>query len=78
MAKPTKLKVWMDSKGYTNRTLADQMELSYEWIYKYSTGRVPDLSRAFKWRFIECFGREEAAKVFEANPQPTVATEVAA
>jgi hypothetical protein len=61
----TPLKSWMDAKGYSNSELARLMDFSYEYIFKFSTGKLPILSEAFKWRFVERFGWEEAAKVFD-------------
>lgn len=66
------LKTWMDSKGYSNSELARIMKLSYEYIYKLSTGRA-ELGYAFKGRFVECFGMEEAGKIFDAVVVPEVA-----
>lgn len=73
MKQMTALKAWMEGKGYSNSELARQMGFSYEYIFKYSTGSLPILSDAFKWRFVQCFGWEEANKVFDAGPQPIVA-----
>lgn len=63
----TKLKIWMDENGYTNRTLAERMDFSYEYIYKIVNGGKPVTDR-FEFLFIKIFGYEEAAKVFDVNP----------
>lgn len=70
MEENTKLKQWMDAKGYSNRDLAERLHLSYNYIYKMAMGKgdssKPILER-FKFLFIEEFGLEEAAKVFEIS-----------
>jgi hypothetical protein len=42
------LKAWMDSKGISNSELARLMGFSYEYIFKFSTGKIPALTDAFK------------------------------
>ena len=64
------LKAWMESKGISNSELARLMGFSYEYIFKFSTGKIPALTDAFKWRFIQRFGWEEANRVFDAGPRP--------
>lgn len=68
------LKEWMDEKGYTSRTLAERMELSYAYIYKLTTETVhgKPIGLSFERRFEKCFGLEEAARLFGAIPQTEV------
>lgn len=71
MQQPTPLKVWMDEKGYSYVSLAKEMGFSYEYIYKIALGKNDKwMTGNFKFRFIECFGWQEASKVFEV-PEPT-------
>lgn len=72
MKHKTTLQAWMTNNGYTNRTLAEKMDFSYEYIYKFATGKV-EMRPTFKWRFVEVFGWDEANKVFDAIAQPRVA-----
>jgi plasmid maintenance system antidote protein VapI len=65
------LKVWMDEKGYSNRQLAQELNLSYDIIYKMSTGKRP-ITDGFKWRFFQRFGLEEASRIFDVTTPTTV------
>ena len=70
----TKLQAWMAEKGFSNRQLAEKMNLSYEYIYKIANAKVEVSDRrTFKYRFVECFGWDEANKVFDVVPLPTLA-----
>jgi len=74
MEHKTKLQAWMAEKGYTNRQLAEKMGLSYEYIYKLANGKVEVSDRrTFKYRFVECFGWDEANRVFDVVPLPKLA-----
>lgn len=72
-----KLQQWMDANGYSNRTLAEAMGFSYEYIYKIVEGK--DDKRAtganFQIRFVNRFGWEEAAKALVLTlPVPEIVT----
>lgn len=61
-----KLRVWMDENGYSNKTLAEAMGFSYEYIYKIiegKDGKRPGVN--FQIRFVERFGWDEAAKALD-------------
>lgn len=63
MSNATQLKTWMDEKGYTISQLAREMRVSYDLVYKFTSGmRQP--TPGFKWHFLERFGCEEAVRTF--------------
>jgi uncharacterized Fe-S cluster-containing radical SAM superfamily enzyme len=67
MQQRTKFASWMAEKGYTYRQLADELDYSYEFIFSLAVGRRhPTLNVQLK--FINRFGRQEAAKAFENSP----------
>lgn len=63
----TPLKQWMDEKGYSYAQLAQELDFSYEYIYKIAKDdkRVTD---SFRLRFLARFGWEEAQNVFDTEP----------
>lgn len=61
---------WMNRRGYTNRTLADALGLSYVLVYKVTAGDKR-ISNGFKCRFAQRFGWDEAVAVFGPDlPSP--------
>lgn len=66
MAQTTTLKLWMDEQGYTARTLAEELDLSYEFIFKIADGSR-GMSTNFQIKFVTRFGWDEAAKVFDTS-----------
>lgn len=62
----TSLSVWMTEKGYTASTLARELGLSYEFIFKIADGSR-GISHNFQLKFLERFGRDEADKVFDTS-----------
>jgi plasmid maintenance system antidote protein VapI len=69
MENSARLSEWMSQKGYSNRQLADEVGFSYDYIYSVVNNRKR-ITGSFKYRFIERFGWQEAAKVFEGVPVP--------
>lgn len=61
---------WMKDKGYSNRQLAGELGFGYDYIYKLVVRRDRCFTDSFKYRFIERFGWQEAAKVFDGVPVP--------
>jgi hypothetical protein len=54
---------WMEQHGETNASLAEKMRISYELVYKITTGvRMP--TNNFKWRFGVVFGFDQAETLF--------------
>lgn len=68
MENTTPLKAWMDRNGFTNRTLAERLNLSYELIYKLAKGQ--EATPGFKWQFAQAFGWEIANELFEPSKEP--------
>lgn len=67
MKQATKLDAWRVAQGYTQLQLARELGISWDLIHRLCVGsRTPTLN--VQVRFIDRFGREEAAKVFEASP----------
>lgn len=64
----TPLKAWMDKKGYTHVQLAQELGYGYDMVYKVATRQDRNVTLAFKIKFIERFGWEEAAHVFDVAP----------
>lgn len=60
------LATWMGENGYTSSSLAKELGLSYESVYKFVTG-VRAVSSNFQLRFVARFGWDEAAKVFDTS-----------
>jgi hypothetical protein len=67
MDEATLLKAWMESKGYSHRTLGVELGYGYDFIYKIVGRKDRKLSSNFKFRFIQRFGWDEAGKVFDAS-----------
>lgn len=63
MTEKKRLMQWMQEKGFDTETLATATGDSYSSIYMMTKGDRP-VNDAFKWRFSETFGWEEAQKVF--------------
>lgn len=67
---------WMEHNGYSNRTLAEALDLSYDLLYKVTTGeRQP--SEGFRWRFAKRFGFDVAERLFGADAPRDLAAEAA-
>lgn len=66
MAQTTTLKLWMEQQGFTSRTLAEELDLSYEFIFKIADGSRK-MSTNFQIKFVARFGWDEAAKVFDTS-----------
>lgn len=69
-APATALKVWMDSKGYSNSQLAQELGFSYDFIYKVAQGKSDprNITLNFQLAFIRRFGWDEAGEVFDTAP----------
>lgn len=64
-----KLKAWMDAKGFTLSTLARELDVTENYIYKLLAGTKP-LGNGFEFRFLKHFGASEHEKLFDAVGQP--------
>ena len=65
----TPLKQWMDEKGYSYAQLAQELDFSYEYIYKIAEAKDGKYATdKFQYRFIRRFGWDEAGKVFDTDP----------
>jgi hypothetical protein len=53
----------MVGEGYTNSSLAAKMNVSYQYIYKF-TGQEKPITRNFKWLYGERLGWQLAARLF--------------
>jgi hypothetical protein len=58
----------MEARGYSNSALAEELDFSYEYIYKLATGSQR-MSDGFKWRFAQRFGWHEANRLLNAEAQ---------
>ncbi len=69
------IKEWMAEKGYTNRTLAERMNLSYDYIYQLTTDtrHLRPMNDRFHMRFLLTFGLKETERIFGALPEPEIA-----
>jgi hypothetical protein len=67
------LSQWMRDRGFDYQTLAEATGDSYSNIYMMARGLRP-VNDAFKWRFAQQFGWDEAQTLFAATPdaQPLV------
>lgn len=75
-----RLRNWMTENNLTKRGLANRMGFSYDGIYqalKTRGDKLGHVSPGFKWHFKQAFGAEIADKIFDADPQPVVAEQVA-
>ena len=61
-----KLETWMRSLGYTNSTLAADVGVSYELIYKLVNNQAA-FSNGFRWKFAQKFGYETANRVLSSG-----------
>lgn len=76
MAQNTTLKLWMEQQGYTARTLAEELDLSYEYIFKIAANDRK-MSTNFRIKFVARFGWDEAAKLFDTSLLRSLSTEAA-
>lgn len=60
----TKFGYWMRDHGYSYKQLADELGYGHDMIYALASGRR-QAGFQFQVKFINRFGREEAAKAFE-------------
>ncbi len=59
-----KLAAWMSEQSIDKRMLATELGISYDLVYRLVTGgRTPTTN--VQIRFINRYGRDEAAKVFD-------------
>lgn len=63
----TKFGTWMRANGYTYRQLADELGIGQDMIYALASGRR-QAGLSLQIKFINRFGRDEAAKVFDDSP----------
>lgn len=65
MEQRDKLKAWMNEKGYTLSTFANDLSVSENYVYKLLAGTKP-LGNGFEFRFLKRFGATEHNKIFDA------------
>ncbi len=66
MVEIERLQAWMEAKGYTMKSLAREMRLSYLAVYTIMVDRKK-VTNNFRWRFAQRFGWQEAQKVFSTE-----------
>lgn len=78
MTEIERIRIWMDKTGHTVSSLAKELGMSYDGTYQVLNVRK-HVSNGFKFRFINCFGIDAAAKVFDlsstASPTSTLPEE---
>lgn len=75
MSEQDKLQRWMDENGYTISSLAQETQMSYDGMYQTLRFRKR-VSAGFRVRFMERFGSDVAAQIFDPvlAPQEAVAS----
>lgn len=70
MSELERLKRWMQENDLDYRSLANATGDTYSAIHMMTNGKR-EINGAFKWRFAEAFGHDEAKKVFGEQSQPS-------
>ena len=72
MSEIERLDNWMRERGYSKRTMAEAVGMSYDGFYQIFWRKK--ISPGFKLRFINRFGAEAADRVFDkpalSQPEP--------
>lgn len=68
MTAQDRLDAWMKEKGYSNSSLARELNFGYDHIYSVVNGIRP-MNEKFQFRFQKRFGIKEANRIFEPSPQ---------
>ena len=67
-----KLREWMEARGMSNTQLAHELGVTRELVWYFASGKRRTTD-AFKWRFGQVFGFDEAQRIF--NDAPTQGSE---
>lgn len=73
MTEIERIRKWMHETGHTVSSLAKELGMSYDGTYQVLSVRER-LSNGFKFRFINRFGIDAAAEVFDLSPAAVTST----